>query len=362
MSGAPKQKVVKVKNATELVRAIASNTKIVVNSNEPLNITKALDALIATGEVSAIDWDAPEIDFGVYFERQYDGPELVICGMVNLSIEGSNPNDIIDLQAAPRYVNILKFYNCENLKLANLKLGHTDGGTCSSGVLTLEECRGVTMNNTDLYGCGAVGLYIKQCNNVVMNQGTIYQCNENIMIIDEGNNRSNSITFNGCAFTNCYSGIIIGKGTKEITFNDCTFCDNKGELFMIYSPITMNNCDVEHHYSDESENLMIIRNGGNWITDYRDCKEMPDIEPDDEYDSEAVRRYAWDGYLEGDIHFRLEAEQSSNDLVIGEMTYFRKNGKAGFGAKLGYKMAQMKIMGLVKKGEGAEAMAEAETA
>ena len=102
MSGAPKQKVVKVKNATELVRAIASNTKIVVNSDEPLNITKALDALIATADVSAIDWDAPESDYGVYFERQYDGPELMICGIVDLSIEGSKPDDVTELQAAPR--------------------------------------------------------------------------------------------------------------------------------------------------------------------------------------------------------------------------------------------------------------------
>ena len=47
-------------------------------------------------------------------------------------------------------------------------------------------------------------------------------------------------------------------------------------------------------------------------------------------------------------------------LRAAQIANFRKNGKAGFGAKLGYMMARQKIMGLVKKGQGTEAMAEAE--
>ena len=47
-------------------------------------------------------------------------------------------------------------------------------------------------------------------------------------------------------------------------------------------------------------------------------------------------------------------------LRAAQIANFRTNGKAGFGAKLGYMMARQKIMGLVKKGQGEEAMAEAE--
>ena len=47
-------------------------------------------------------------------------------------------------------------------------------------------------------------------------------------------------------------------------------------------------------------------------------------------------------------------------LRAAQIANFRKNGKAGFGAKLGYMVARQKIMGLVKKGQGAEAMVEAE--
>ena len=47
-------------------------------------------------------------------------------------------------------------------------------------------------------------------------------------------------------------------------------------------------------------------------------------------------------------------------LRTAQIANFRTNGKQGFGAKLGYMMARQKIMGLVKKGKGEEAMAEAE--
>ena len=47
-------------------------------------------------------------------------------------------------------------------------------------------------------------------------------------------------------------------------------------------------------------------------------------------------------------------------LRTAQIANFRTRGKVGFGAKLGYLMARSKIMGLVKKGKGAEAMAVAE--
>ena len=47
-------------------------------------------------------------------------------------------------------------------------------------------------------------------------------------------------------------------------------------------------------------------------------------------------------------------------LRAAQIANFRKNGKVGFGAKLGYMMARQKVMALVKKGQGLEAMAEAE--
>ena len=73
------------------------------------------------------------------------------------------------------------------------------------------------------------------------------------------------------------------------------------------------------------------------------------------------------GRYELAVDMLMEAVSAAPDILetrkllrAAQIANFRKNGKAGFGAKLGYMMARQKIMGLVKKGKGAEAMAEAE--
>lgn len=40
-----------------------------------------------------------------------------------------------------------------------------------------------------------------------------------------------------------------------------------------------------------------------------------------------TKHYAWEGTMGENITFRLELEKASNGLIIGETTYFRKNGK-----------------------------------
>ncbi|MBR4354852.1 MAG: tetratricopeptide repeat protein [Kiritimatiellae bacterium] len=47
-------------------------------------------------------------------------------------------------------------------------------------------------------------------------------------------------------------------------------------------------------------------------------------------------------------------------LRAAQIANFKRNGKTGFGAKLGYMMARSKIAGLIKKGDARAAMAEAE--
>ncbi len=73
------------------------------------------------------------------------------------------------------------------------------------------------------------------------------------------------------------------------------------------------------------------------------------------------------GRYELAVDMLMEAVSAAPDVLetrkllrAAQIANFRKNGKAGFGAKLGYMMARQKIMALVKKGQGLEAMAEAE--
>ena len=73
------------------------------------------------------------------------------------------------------------------------------------------------------------------------------------------------------------------------------------------------------------------------------------------------------GRFELAVDMLMEAVSAAPDVLesrkllrIAQIKNFKQNGKAGFGAKLGYMMDRNKIMGLVKKGQGVEAMAEAE--
>ncbi|MBR3222369.1 MAG: tetratricopeptide repeat protein [Kiritimatiellae bacterium] len=73
------------------------------------------------------------------------------------------------------------------------------------------------------------------------------------------------------------------------------------------------------------------------------------------------------GRYELAVDMLMEAVSAAPDILetrkllrAAQIANFRKSGKVGFGAKIGGMMARQKIMGMVKKGKGVEAMAEAE--
>ncbi|MBP5285255.1 MAG: tetratricopeptide repeat protein [Kiritimatiellae bacterium] len=73
------------------------------------------------------------------------------------------------------------------------------------------------------------------------------------------------------------------------------------------------------------------------------------------------------GRYELAVEMLMEAVSAAPDVLetrkllrAAQIANFRKNGKAGFGAKFGYMLSRQKIASLVKKGDGAGAMAEAE--
>ncbi len=73
------------------------------------------------------------------------------------------------------------------------------------------------------------------------------------------------------------------------------------------------------------------------------------------------------GRFELAVDMLMEAVSAAPDILesrkllrVAQIKNFKQNGKAGFGAKIGYMMDRNKIMALVKKGQGKEAMAEAE--
>ena len=155
---------VEVATADEFLRAIGPDRTIILN-------TKLLDLSEAS------DYGSAGGDY-YFWEDCYDGPQLVIQGVNDLTItmkEGAPEETTIS--AVPRYANVLAFRGCKNLQLTGFTAGHTkEQGSCSGGVLDFWDCLDVTIDNMRLYGCGVLGVQTSGCSGIAVLQTEIFEC------------------------------------------------------------------------------------------------------------------------------------------------------------------------------------------
>ena len=153
---------VTVKTVDELLAAIAPNTKILLDGEE-FDLSTASD--YGSGSSGYYYWHDP-----------YDGPELVIRGVDNLSIQGWG-KDETRLAAIPRYANVLRFEDCQGISLAGFTAGHTEEpGACSGGVLYFENSASLQIADCGLFGCGTIGINAHGCMDMAVLDTEIYDC------------------------------------------------------------------------------------------------------------------------------------------------------------------------------------------
>ena len=159
-----KQETVTVTTVDEFLAALGSNREIIIDA--PM-----LDLSTATGYkdmTGGENYDWSDI---------YDGPQLNIRNLDNLTIRGKDGKGANVISAVPRYAQVLCFEGCTNLTLKDLTLGHTkEPGYCAGGVLDLQRCTNVTVENTGLFGCGTIGIQGYQCVNMALTGNEIYEC------------------------------------------------------------------------------------------------------------------------------------------------------------------------------------------
>ena len=108
----------------------------------------------------------------------YDGPELIITGVSNLTIRAaaSDPAATV-FTAAPRYADVICFQDCGNVRVEGLTMGHTEGPSdCAGSVLGFENCSGITLDRCRLYGCGTLGVNAYTCSDLRLTDCEIYDC------------------------------------------------------------------------------------------------------------------------------------------------------------------------------------------
>ena len=178
------QETVVVTTADEFLAAIGPNKEIVID-------TALLDLSTAShyGGTAASSY--------YYWSDPFDGPQLNITGVDNLTIRGKGGADVNVISAVPRYAHVLNFEVCTNITVKELTAGHTvEPGYCAGGVLMFTGCSNVNIENTGLYGCGTIGINAQMCRNMVIQDNDIYECSQGgISLYQVKNAQMNRNTF-----------------------------------------------------------------------------------------------------------------------------------------------------------------------
>lgn len=241
-SAMAKDNVITVKTARQFIEAIGPERTIVIDAKTPLNITEAMDAMIEEGRINEghtyfsmseeeypiTSPKSPTALENVTWASNFDGNTLQIREVHSLTIRAKK--DKVTLLATPRYANVLEFIYCDNIRLENLILGHTQEGYCDKGVIEFDACTSFRIDDCDFFGCGTEGFVFNQCASFAINRSSVYDCSYHTMHVKG----SSFIRFNDCKFYNNreYEQIAVA-GCNDVVFTHCLFDNLQGELFYI---------------------------------------------------------------------------------------------------------------------------------
>ena len=158
------QNQVTVTTVDEFLAAIAPNTEIIVDA-ELIDLSKAAGYGKTDGDY-------------YYWAEAYDGPELYIAEVSNLTIRGAGEDHTVNvISSVPRYSNVLNFFNCANIMVKGLTVGHTEEpGYCLGGVLFFMNSQDILVENCGLFGCGTLGVKAESSKNIQIINNDIYDC------------------------------------------------------------------------------------------------------------------------------------------------------------------------------------------
>ena len=233
--GAPAEDVeITVANAKEFLAALGSDRTIIM----------------AAGGFHLSGWD-PEVEYpsqsitddlgyldenkmiklreGITWEGSFDGGELNLTGVRNLTIIGDEDGGTA-ITVDPRYAFVMKFVNSSNIVLKNLTAGHTEGGYCEGGVYGFDNCSDITISGNAMYGCGTMGLELNHVRGMTVEDSVIYECTYHIMDI----RNSQDIIFNKSVFRDNMEFTMVNLDKVEgVSFHFCHFIDNTGQMFNV---------------------------------------------------------------------------------------------------------------------------------
>lgn len=199
-----------VATATELFRAIGPNRVIRLTGTE-YQLTECAD--LPEAKNPYVKWEAT-----------YEGPQLAVAGVSNLTIQGAG-NAPAHLVIEPRVAFVIHFINARNVTVENVRAGHREPGGCQGGVLYFEASENVRVRQSILYGCGTEGVRLQEVKGFSCEETTITDCSYYIMTLLD----STDVTFARSHFTDNaeFDGIRIVR-CGNVLFDGCEIRRNGG--------------------------------------------------------------------------------------------------------------------------------------
>ncbi|WP_024831999.1 right-handed parallel beta-helix repeat-containing protein [Ruminiclostridium josui] len=205
---ASKAKEVTVSNVNELFDALGSNKHIKLKPG--------------TYNISDLNQDYIKSK-NIYWESVYDGNELILDEISNLTLEGLGDSPV-ELVVEPRYANVLTFKNSNKIAIKNIKAGHTiEKGSCVGGVFKFNLSKDIDISDSILYGCGTYGIIAEDTEHLKFSNSIIEECTYGAMTL----NYCKDFAFDNSKIRKCenYELIEIYSSTS-IVYNKCEISDN----------------------------------------------------------------------------------------------------------------------------------------
>lgn len=219
---------VTVSTAEELIGALGSNKKIYLKQG--------------VYDLSSVSQDYRDSQAQVYWEPVFDGYELTLKDIQNLTIEGPGEGTA-EIIAEPRYAFVLSFLNSSNVNLVNIKAGHSEGGYCEGGVFSFKDSAHIQIDGALMYGCGTEGLRLENVLDMKVSDSSIYECTYDIMTVMASRN----ILFEKCIFRDNQEFTLINiSNTDGLTMDSCQFTSNNAKDNPMFSTSLSKNITVKN--------------------------------------------------------------------------------------------------------------------
>lgn len=285
------QQEITISNTSEFISSIGSDRRILVKPGT-YNLTEEINQMLDDGDLPYLGeyYTLDEVEWeGAGLCRVFDGLELLLANISNLTITAFDKSEMPHFIVEPRYAFVMRFRGGSNIRIEGLTMGHTEGGYCEGGVLGFDQTECVAVSGCDLYGCGMEGINAVNVNGLYVDHCTIRDCSYQIMTV-EG---CNSVMFKNCRFLRNSEYSLVNVSNSEVEFMSSIFSRNEGPLFNVSdSRVSLNYCVIAHDRDNMGDTRMVNFQGCSFFEeDEADdfvSQFAPDSpsEPDSELDSQ----------------------------------------------------------------------------